>query len=221
MQTVDVPPPAAVDDDDRLRAETWALLAALLRRTPDAALLSRLAAIDPQAVAVDTALATGWRRLRAAAADAQPAALDDEFHALFIGTGRGELLPFASWYLTGFLMEKPLALLRADLAKLGFERQPGVCEPEDHIGALAEVLALLIGEGAAAAPVFFARHVEPWAGRLFADLQTAESARFYRAVGDFAAAFLNFERQYGAMPAAVATGARCTDGAANLRETPT
>ena len=65
MQTVDVPPPPAVDDDDCLRAETWALLAALLRRAPDAALLARLAAIDPQAVAVDTALAAGWRRLRA------------------------------------------------------------------------------------------------------------------------------------------------------------
>lgn len=201
MTTMDAALTTAPDEDDRLRAGTWALLAALLRRPPTAELLAQLAAIDTPPAGEGGALAAAWQALQTAAAAADPVALEREYHALFIGIGRGELLPFASWYLTGFLMEKPLGELRADLARLGFERQPGVCEPEDHIAALAEVLGLLIGEGSAAAAGFFAHHIEPWAGRLFADLQTAESARFYRAAGRFAEAFLAFERQYGAMPA--------------------
>ena len=45
---------------------------------------------------------------------------------LFIGVGRGELLPFASVYMTGFLNEKPLATLRNDMVTLGVERSPDV-----------------------------------------------------------------------------------------------
>ena len=44
---------------------------------------------------------------------------------LFIGLGRGELLPYGSSYLTGFLHERPLARLRADLGPLGIERAEG------------------------------------------------------------------------------------------------
>lgn len=206
MQSPDITAEAAPDDDDRLRAGTWALLAALLRQPPDIALLHSLAGIAGiGAQEGGGALGAAWAGLRAAALRAVPAAVDDEYHVLFIGIGRGELVPFASWYLTGFLMEKPLGELRADLVRLGFERQPGICEPEDHIAALAEVLGLLIGEGACsaqAAQAFYARHVEPWAGRFFADLEVAAAADFYRAVGRLGAAYTDFERQYGAMPLA-------------------
>jgi TorA maturation chaperone TorD len=85
------------------------------------------------------------------------------------------------------LHERPLADLRGDLARLGIERADGVAEPEDHIASECESFAGLLSGvfpgGDAAAEAFFARHLRPWAGRFFADLEAAEAARFYRAVG--------------------------------------
>jgi TorA maturation chaperone TorD len=145
-------------------------------------------------------MAAAWRMLAQAGERADRDALDDEYHALFIGIGRGELVPYGSWYLTGFLMEQPLALLRRDLARLGFERQPDVREPEDHAAALCETMALLIGGDEAAGldqqREFFERHLAPWMGRFFRDMQGAESARFYRAVGYFGEQFMTIEQQY-------------------------
>jgi TorA maturation chaperone TorD len=101
--------------------------------------------------------------------------------------GRGELMPYGSWYLTGFLMEQPLARLRGELSELGFARRDGVKEPEDHAAALCDVMAMIsTGEDAASLDVqtgFFSRHIAPWMGRFFRDMQQAPSARFYRAVG--------------------------------------
>ena len=107
--------------------------------------------------------------------------------------------PYCSWYLTGFVMDKPLAVLRADLAALGFERRDDVKEPEDHAAALLETMALLAASAEHGVDVqrrFFDRHVATWMGTFFADLQSAESARFYRAVGRFGDRFMKFETQY-------------------------
>ena len=71
------------------------------------------------------------------AARCEEAATTQEYNDLFIGMGRGELLPYASYYLTGFLNEKPLAKLRNDMTELGIKRQEGTKEPEDHAGACA------------------------------------------------------------------------------------
>jgi TorA maturation chaperone TorD len=113
------------------------------------------------------------------------------------------LVPFGSWYQTGFLMERPLGELRDDLRVLGFERAEGVSEPEDHVAALCEVMAQLItaGEPLVNQTRFFATHMEPWLGRFFADLQAAKGAVFYGAVGRFGAAFVDFERRYLSLPA--------------------
>ena len=51
------------------------------------------------------------------------------------------MLPYGSYYLTGFLHERPLARLRDDLARLGIERAEGVVEPEDHAAILCEIMA--------------------------------------------------------------------------------
>jgi TorA maturation chaperone TorD len=127
-----------------------------------------------------------------------PAAVDDEYHTLFIGLGRGEIVPYGSWYLTGFLMEKPLGELRTDLEALGFERDPAVKEPEDHVAALCEVMALLIQDGSSVSTQsqFFLKHMTKWLDRFFEDLTHADSASFYQAVARFGAAFVAFERQY-------------------------
>ena len=189
------PPPAA--REDTVRANTYGLLAALLASSPRGELYDLLSGID--ASAGGDGLGTAWHVLKLAAERADAAAVDDEYHDLFIGIGRGELIPYGSWYLTGFVMDKPLAVLRADLAALGFERQDHVKEPEDHAAALLETMALIVSSPEHGLDVqrrFFERHVAAWMRTFFTDLQNAGSAHFYRAVGQFGEQFMAFEMQY-------------------------
>lgn len=192
--------PATDRETAELRCRTWTLLATLLRETPDAGVLERLAGVDAGDADSGDALAAAWAGLRAAARRADPEPLDDEFHDLFIGLGRGELVPYGSWYRTGFLMDRPLVALRRDLQTLGFRRQETVCEPEDHAAALAEVMAMLAdpqtGQDDSTQRLFFREHVDSWMPTLFADMQAARSADFYRAVGRLGEAFLDFERAW-------------------------
>jgi len=143
-----------------------------------------------------------WGELGEAARKARVGALADEYQTLFIGPTRGELVPYGSWYLTGFLMEKPLAVLRAELAELGIERRESMRESEDHAAAVCETMSLLIESGDSRQADFFARHLAPWLGRFFHDVRTAESADFYRAVGGLGEAFFEVERVYLEMPLA-------------------
>ncbi len=198
---------AVLADEDRLRSNVYALLGNLLAAPPDDGILATLAAIAPAPAERDL-LTAAWTMLGEAAGRATPQQLSAEYQAVFIGLGRGEVVPYGSWYLTGFLMEQPLARLRSDLAALGIERQAGVREPEDHAGALCDSMALMIG-GDDPAPLeaqarFFATHMDPWMGRFFRDLQQAASARFYRAVGQVGEQFMEVEnRAFGiAIPAA-------------------
>jgi TorA maturation chaperone TorD len=193
-----LPPVTAVTEEDRVRGNLYALLGNLLAGAPDAALLQVMRRIAP-APDDDSLLAASWQLLAVAAARADLEQLRQEYDALFIGLGRGEVVPYGSWYLTGFLMELPLAQLRGDLRELGIERQPGVHEPEDHAAALCDTMALLITGDE---PVslerqfdFFTRHLETWLPRFFRDLQQAGSARFYRAVGQLGEQFIGVESQ--------------------------
>jgi TorA maturation chaperone TorD len=168
---------------DLARARYWQLLGLLLRGAPDDRCLGIIASLEGDSSPLGRAVA----ELAATARSADPAAIEREYHHLFIGVGRGEFLPYASYYRTGFLHEKPLASLRADLARLGIERTPGQSDPEDHIACLAEVMAgLIAGEFAvdrSEQAHFFTRHLQPWAGRFFADLEATDAAAFYRPVG--------------------------------------
>lgn len=183
------------------RARLFALLGRLLIAAPDARLLDALAALRGNG----TALGAGYGALAAAAAASDSVSAEREFHDLFIGLGRGELLPFASYYITGFLHERPLAALRDALARLGLERAAGIAEPEDHIATVCEVYAgLLSGSfegGPVAAATFFDAHVRPWAGRFFTDLGAAQAARFYRAVGRLGGIAIEIEQAASGLPA--------------------
>jgi TorA maturation chaperone TorD len=193
------------DGIDAERAQLFALLGRLLAAPPDAALLSGLRGLPTAGGdAGGTPLGRTLAGLAAAAAAAEPAAVEREFFDLFLGVGRGELLPYASWYLTGFLHDRPLAELRAELRRLGVERAPGTAEPEDHIAFECEVLSGLIagtfpgGEGEAGG--FFARHLRLWAGRFFADLEAAQAARFYRAVAALGRTAVEIEQAAAELP---------------------
>jgi len=189
-----------VDPLDAERARLAALLALLMAAAPDAGLLGRLRALRGGS----GELGEAYRALGTAAAATTPEALEREYFHLFIGVGRGEILPYASYYLTGFLHERPLAELRGDLRRLGIARADGVAEPEDHVAFLCETFAGLI-EGTlgdpAEADAFFARHLRPWAARLFADIERAEAASFYRAVGRLGRLAVELESAAADLPA--------------------
>jgi TorA maturation chaperone TorD len=185
----------AVDPVDAARAQEYALLAALLSRPPSNALLAEIARLRGDV----TPLGRAHAALAEAAAQVTTASVDREYFDLFVGLGRGELLPYGSYYLTGFLNERPLSRLREDLAVLGIERIENNFEPEDHAATLCEIMAGLVGRGFPASEqaqrVFFEKHVAPWMGRLFADMEKAASAKFYRSVGSLGRLFLEIEAE--------------------------
>jgi TorA maturation chaperone TorD len=192
---------AEVDDVDAARAQEYALLAALLARAPDAELLQRLAGLRGDA----TPLGLAHVGLAEAASRTSVERVEREYFDLFIGLGRGELLPYGSYYLTGFLHERPLARLRADLSKLGIERAEGEVEPEDHAAILCEIMAGLASRRfpapAGADRELFESHLAPWIGRFFADLERADAAEFYRHTGTLGRVFIEIESEAFALPA--------------------
>jgi TorA maturation chaperone TorD len=190
-----------VDDVDAARAQEYALLSVVLARPADAPLLSRLAGLRGDASPLGAAHAA----VAEAASHADVARVEREYFDLFIGLGRGELLPYGSYYLSGFLHERPLARLRAHLARLGIERAAGQAEPEDHAAILCEIMAELVS-GRFAAPrrsdrELFEQHLAPWIGRFFSDLECAQAADFYRSIGMLGRVFTTIEAQAFAMPA--------------------
>ena len=183
------------DDVDASRAQAYGLLAHLLMRPPSVDLLQQLSALRGDATPWGTALG----ELALAAADADPWQIEREYNRLFIGLNRGELVPYASFYLTGFLQDRPLVEVRADMARLGIARSADVVEPEDHIAALLETMAGLIdGRFGNLVPVqeqqrFFERRLKSWAPDFFRDLLDAKSAAFYRPVSSLGSLLMEIE----------------------------
>lgn len=185
-----------------MRASVYELLASLLVSAPDQSLIDALAALEG-VEAGSSEIEMGWALLKQAAERSSQEEIEDEFFTLFIGLGRGQLVPHGSWYMTGFLMEKPVAVLRNDLRALGIVREEGVRKSEDHIAALCNAMALLIRNSDEISferqKKFFDDHLAPWVDTLFSDMQQAEAAHFYRAVGFFGESIFKFETEYFAM----------------------
>lgn len=190
-----------IADEDAQRAQCYALLARLLLAPPTLETLVQVRVLRGD----DSAFGRALTGLAEVARKTSVESVEREFNDLFIGVGHGELQPYASYYLTGFLYERPLAALRADMARRGIERRENVAEPEDHIAALCEMMAGLItgafGQAAKLAEQqeFFDRHIAPWAPRFFADLEAAKTAAFYMPVGQLGRLFLAIERDAFAM----------------------
>lgn len=199
---------------EQSRADIYALLARLLLAPPDDELLSAVAQAPPLGSAATradagaeadpyaedgTPLGRAWDALRSAAGG-DGEAIRERFDALFVSAGQPLLNPYASLYLAGYLMDTPLALLRQALARLGLRRRAGVGEPEDHLGALCEVMRLLI-TGAPGLPrrtpaqqaAFFEAHLASWAGHCLDDVEAADPGGFYAALAGFMRAFLELE----------------------------
>jgi TorA maturation chaperone TorD len=186
--------PIELDEVEEARAQEYSLLALLLIRAPNRQLLKRISRLTGDG----TPLGAAHAALAEAAKTAKAENVEREFFHLFVGVGRSELLPYGSYYLTGFLNERPLARLREDLQEFGIERVEEQADPEDHAGILCEIMAGLIrGEFQASSgqqASFFKKHLDPWIGHFFADLAAAEPADFYRSVGAVGRCFVDIER---------------------------
>lgn len=186
-----------VSEEDRLRADFYNFLGLLLAGPPDQMVLDQTAGLSGD----DTDLGQAITALARVAKVTKPAAAEREFNALFIGLGRGELLPYASYYLTGFLNEKPLAQLRSDMVARGITRAANVYEPEDNIASLMEMMAGMIvgrfGEPASLdqQKTFWNKHIGPWAAHFYSDLEAAKNSVLYASVGTAGRVFMEIERE--------------------------
>jgi TorA maturation chaperone TorD len=184
-----------VDEIDHARAREYSLLSTLLAHRPDTQMIEHLAGLSGDA----TPLGAAHGALGAAAARVSPERIEREYFDLFVGLGHGELFPYASYYLTGYLYGRPLARLRETLKLIGLEKTEGQSEPEDHAAVLLEVMAGLasgqiIAPGGTERNIFEA-HLEPWIGRFFSDLERVESATFYSCVGKLGRIFMEIETE--------------------------
>jgi TorA maturation chaperone TorD len=194
-QPTDIP---AIAEEERLRADLYVLLARLLSRAPDEAVLDTVRKLKGGEGPIGEAI----NALSAVARAKTAGAIDDEYHDLFVGLDQGEVVPYASHYLTGRLYDTPLAKLRADMAERGIGWDESIKEPEDHIAALCEMMAGLIlgtfGDGPAGIAEqrsFFEAHLAPWAGDFFSDLAEAEAATFYMPLARLGSQLLAVEEQ--------------------------
>jgi TorA maturation chaperone TorD len=180
---------AESDDIAATRAQEYSLLATLLTRSPDSIMLGRIGKLHRD----ETPLGQAHFALARVASKSNAQTIEREFVSLFIGAGRGELFPYSSHYLN----EWTPARLREDIRVAGIECVEGSAWPEDHVVTLCGVMARVSGGQFGIAPVqqklLFERHLSPWIGRFFADLERARSAEFYRHVAAVGRLFIEAE----------------------------
>jgi TorA maturation chaperone TorD len=194
-------PNVAVETEDIARADIYALLSSLFYAPPSKELLRIIA--TGSVICNDESVSDfcrAWRALQQAAAQADAEAVKDEFDTAFIGTGRQPVMLYGSFYEAGFLHEKPLALLREDLTKMGLARRGDRHESEDHVSALCDVMRLLISGDAGTPPAalvlqrdFFRRHIQPWYAQLCAAAINANQTHFYKHVAELLREFFAVE----------------------------
>lgn len=188
-------------DEETARAELYGLLAALYYAPPPTELLAQLRLAVTEAPAAGAYLEEPWRMLVGTAQALSDEAIQQEHQALFGGIGKPEVDLFASFYLSGFLNEKPLAALRSELARLGLTRDEATPETEDHLAFLCEVMRFLIaGDDVAVANLteqrrFFGEQLQPWVAALCDALAQHPGARFYAALAELTRAFMAVEAQ--------------------------
>jgi TorA maturation chaperone TorD len=196
-----------VSDEDLARARWYQFFSGILRDAPDASWLRSVSAeadtpadaSDRTAADGDAPLSQAWSEFAASAARARPEAVRLEFDQVFLGVGKAMVPPNASYYLSGFLNERPLADLREHLASLGLARRDDIAETEDHIASLCEVMAYLVADDGVPGRLdaqrdFFGRFVAPWYERFTDALEACDDADFYRAVARLLRRFLEVER---------------------------
>lgn len=192
---------AGDDSEELARAELYGLLAQLWLAPPDEALLTQFRVAVTEAPQQGGFLEAPWESLVAAMRATTVAAAADEYDALFQGVGKPEVFLYGSFYLSGYLNEKPLATLRSDLAALGLTREATRLETEDHVAYVFEVMRYLIaGDDLAVSNLeqqrrFFRAHVQSWVGKLCETVTAHPRAQVWRGIAAFTEAFVQVETQ--------------------------
>ena len=192
---------AADDADELARAELYGLLSRLWYAPPDAPLLQQFAVAVTQAPQTGSILEAPWQELVATMRATTGPQAADEYDALFQGVGKPEVFLYSSYYVAGFLNERPLARLRDDLAALGLARDPAMGETEDHVAYLCEVMRYLIaGDDLAVCNLeqqrrFFRAHLQPWVEQLCDAVAQHPRARLYAALATLTRVFVEVEAQ--------------------------
>jgi TorA maturation chaperone TorD len=190
-----------LDPEESARAEIYALLSSLFYQPPSKELLRVIA--TGSGICNDehkTDYCRSWRALQQAAAQTDAEAVKEEFDTVFIGTGRQPVMLYGSFYVAGFLHEKPLAFLREDLTKMGIARRSDRHESEDHVSAVCDVMRFLIAGDADTPPAaldlqrdFFRRHLAPWCAQLCVAVIAAGQTSFYKHVAHLMREFFAIE----------------------------
>lgn len=198
--------PHPLSAEDRVRADLYALVSRLFAAAPDRALLATLGAAPELPADPDSPLAAPYNALLQASRVMDADAADQEYTELFIGVGKSEVNLHASHWQSGFMMDKPLAELRARLAELGIERHERSGLLEDHLSGVTETMRLLIagGDGRAPSPIavqrgFFDAWIASWAFDCCDAISACPLANYYRRASEFARVFLAIERDSFAM----------------------
>ena len=185
-----------INNEDQLRADMYSFLANLLRSEPSSELVNQLTKLESD----DSPIGKSIKTLSKLASSLDLPTIRDEYVRIFIGVGRGEILPFASYYLTGFLKDKPLAKLRSDMKEIGIELAENVKEPEDHIASLFDMMSgLILGKFSKKFSIgeqrdFFNKHLAPWVDLLMRDIESSRIAVFYSPIGTIGREFMEIER---------------------------
>ena len=185
-----------INNEDQLRADMYSFLANLLRSEPSADLVNQLTKLESDESPIGKSIKT----LSKLASSLDLPTIRDEYVRIFIGVGRGEILPFASYYLTGFLKDKPLAKLRNEMKEIGIQLAENVKEPEDHIASLFDMMSgLILGKFSKKFSIgeqkdFFNKHLAPWVDLLMRDIESSRIAVFYSPIGTIGREFMEIER---------------------------
>ena len=185
-----------INNEDQLRADMYSFLANLLRAEPSVELVNQLTKLESDESPIGKSIKT----LSKLASSLDLPTIRDEYVRIFIGVGRGEILPFASYYLTGFLKDKPLAKLRNDMKEIGIQLAENVKEPEDHIASLFDMMSgLILGKFSKKFSIgeqkdFFNKHLDPWVDLLMRDIESSRIAVFYSPIGTIGREFMEIER---------------------------
>jgi TorA maturation chaperone TorD len=188
--------PRSIEPEDQARADFYALLASLFYRAPDARLLQAIAIAEPPS----GVLGPAWQKLADASNVVPEDAVQEEYDAVFVGVGKPPVMLYGSFYMAGFMMEKPLAALRQNLGELGFARADSVREPEDHLAAICDVMrAMILGDlenkpqTIETQRQFFLTHVKPWVFACTDAVSAYHQANYYKHVAGFAKQFFQVE----------------------------
>ena len=186
-----------IKEEDQLRADMYSFLANMIRTEPSQELLDSVKKLTGD----DSSIGKSIKLISKLASAMHVSEIQDEYVNLFVGVGRGELLPFASYYLTGFLNDKPLSKLRNNMNELGVVRIKEVKEPEDHVSSLFDIMSgMITGQFGKQYSIteqsnFFEKHLNSWIHLLMSDIESAKTAVFYVPIGSLGKEFINIERE--------------------------